>query len=364
MKDQEFIPIYEPFVAKNQKKYVLDCVSTNWISSRGKYVDLFEKQLQDYLGVKHVLTVFNGSVSLMLILKALDIGPGDEVITQSLTYAATISSIQNVGATPVLVDSNYRYQMDLSKVEKAISKKTKAIMVAQLYGDSCDMLQLEKICSKHKIKLIEDSAECFGCSISGRKLGSFGVASSFSFFGNKTITTGEGGCVCTNDDELAHKMRLLKSQNHIGGFQHIGPGYNFRMTNIQAAIGVAQLEHLDEIIKKKKIISEFYRTNLGKSIGKILPDTDSSEWMPLFTLPKTLNYLKFNVRMRDEGVDVRPCFTPVHLMTGFSFKEGTDLSVSERIYSIGFNLPSGPNLTKKELDKVVRTVNAITKEAH
>ena len=158
-----FISIYMPKITANQKKYVNDCLDTNWISSRGQYIDLFEKSLQNYLGVRNVVTCSNGSVSLMLILKSLGIGSGDEVITQSLTYAATVSSILNVGAVPVLIDSELNYQMNIQLIEKAITRKTKAVIAAQLYGDSCDIYRLSKICDKNGIFLIEDSAECFGC---------------------------------------------------------------------------------------------------------------------------------------------------------------------------------------------------------
>lgn len=362
MSKKEFIPIYTPFVAKNQKKYVIDCMDSNWISSRGKYVEQFEDRVSDIIGVEETISVFNGSVSLMLILKALGIGKGDEVITQSLTYAATVSSIQNVGATPVLIDSDDNFQMDISLVEGAITKKTKAVMVAQLYGDAPDMIKLRDICTKYGIVLIEDSAECFGSKASRGSIGSFGIASSFSFFGNKVITTGEGGCVCTDDPELARHMRMLKSQNHIGGFRHAGPGYNFRMTNIQAAIGVAQLEHLDEIIEKKKEIAEFYRKELDPGVRRVVPKVDSSEWMPLFSLPSSKNYLKFHTRMHEEGVDLRPCFPPVHGMKGFKVKKGSRFDNCVRLYPKAFNLPSGPGLTKNQLERVTETVNKIIEE--
>jgi perosamine synthetase len=366
MKNKEFIPIYSPFIAKNQKKYVLDCLDTNWISSRGNYIDLFEKAISDVVGVKEVIAVFNGSVSLMLILSGLGIGYGDEVITQSLTYAATVSSIQNVGATPVLIDSTDSFQMDISLVERTITKKTKAVMVAQLYGDSPNMERLVKICRKNSIHLIEDSAECFGCysksSAGNKALGSFGIANSFSFFGNKVITTGEGGCVCTNDINLARRLRMLRSQSHIGGFRHAGPGFNFRMTNIQAAIGVAQLEHLKDVILKKKKIANYYRKNLHPSIRRIVPSVDSSEWLPLFSLPDSKNYLKFHTRLHEEGIDLRPAFPPIHGMKGFKVRIGSKMDTCTRIYSKAFNLPSGPGLTAEQLKRIVNTVNIIIEE--
>ena len=375
----DFIPIYIPTVAKNQKKYVNECLDTNWISSRGKYVTLFEEQLKDYLQVKNVITCCNGSVSLMLILKGLGISPRDEVITQSLTYVATVSSILNIGATPVLVDSDRTYQMDVTRVKKAITSKTKAIIVAQLYGDSCLLFPLLKLCKEEGIMLIEDSAECFGCNHDAtyhfesdaykslaqtpkQRLGTFGDASSFSFFGNKVITTGEGGCVCTDNNELADKIRLLKTQSHIGGFKHIGPGYNFRMTNIQAAIGVAQLEDLEYILERKKFIAEYYRSNLSDVMGKIIPNSfiESSEWMPFFKLPKTITYSKFHDELiKEYGIDTRPCFTPIHLMEGFDKCKVKEVNYCEKIYQSGFNLPSYPDLTDKQLKYIVDSVNKV-----
>jgi perosamine synthetase len=358
----EFIPIYKPVVAKNQKTYVLDCLEKNWISSRGSYINNFEEAVGRLLGVKHVVTTCNGSVSLMLSLAALGVGNKDEVITQSLTYAATVSSILNVGATPVLIDSKEDYQMNLKLIEKGLSKKTKAIIVAQLYGDSPDLAGLRILCDNEGVALIEDSAECFGCYFEEpekRYVGSVGHCSSFSFFGNKVITAGEGGCVCTDDDDLADQLRLLKSQNHTGGFKHAGPGYNFRMTNIQAAIARAQLEELPKITARKIEIADYYRDNLDASIRSIKPKVKSTEWMPLFVLPRTLNYIKFSAELRTRGVDTRPCFTPIHLMKGFKCKKGSSLDVCEGIYEHAFNLPSYPDLTKKQLEYIIATVNEV-----
>ncbi len=357
-----FIPIYEPLKAKNQKRYVLDCVNSNWISSRGAYIDKFETALQDYIGVKHVVTVFNGSVSLMLILRALGVGPGDEVITPSLTYAATVSSINNVGATAILVDSDNNFQMT-TRLREAITERTKAIMLPELYGNAPDVEYIVELCKQLNIHLIEDSAEVFGCVVNGKKLGSFGVASSFSFFGNKTITTGEGGCVCTNDSALAEKMRLLKNQSHVGWFNHNGPGYNFRMTNIQAAIGLAQLEQIDSIIEKKKKIAAYYRKHLSPQIVKILPrdGLNSSEWMPLFVLPPKITYLNFYDKMRSMDIDTRPVFKPIHLMEGFNIVY-REVENAEHIYEYGFNLPSYPGLTKKQLKYICDITNKIVEE--
>jgi perosamine synthetase len=350
------IPVYQPFVGRNQKKYVNVCLDSNWISSRGDYIEKFEGAVAEFIGTKHAISTFNGSVSLSLILAALGIGRGAEVIVPSLTYAATVSAICWSGAMPVLADSDANFQLQLLDLEKYITPKTKAIMVPQLYGDSPDMAKLIKICNKNNLFLIEDSAECFGGILDGRKIGSFGTASSFSFFANKTITTGEGGIICTNDDVIAKRVRLLKNQSHIGSFMHNGPGFNFRMTNIQAAIGLAQIEHIEEIIIIKKIIAEYYRKNLPKNIFRIEPVIDSAEWMPLFVLPQGIEFDKFNSLMTTEGIDTRPSFCPIHLMQGFKYRMPNKLPVSEKIYKRGFNLPSFPDLTVDELNCVIRSV--------
>jgi len=356
-KPKSLIPVYEPHKAKNQRKYVLDCIDSNWISSRGDYIDKFEKSISKALGISNTLSTFNGSVSLLLILRGLNIGYGDEVITPSLTYAATISSINLSGSTAVLVDSDNNFQMDLDKLKQCLSKKTKAIMVPELYSDAPDMNYLIDFCNSNSIHLIEDSAEAFNCFMpDGKAVGSLGVASSFSFFANKNITTGEGGCVCTNNLELSKKLRLLKSQSHIGGFIHDGPGHNFRMTNIQAAIGTAQLEELAGITHKKKALASFYRTRFeGSPITNVWPSIDSSEWMPVFKLPNTINYSKFQSEMSKKNVDTRSVFTPIHLMKGFDIKTPVPLTNCEEIYKLGFNLPSFPDLNENQLKYIVNS---------
>lgn len=351
----QLIPIYEPHKAKNQRKYVLDCVDSNWISSRGDYITKFESEIAKIVGVSHCISTFNGSVSLMLILKALDIGYGDEVIVPSLTYAATISTINLAGAVAVLTDSDDHFQMDLSNLPLLLTRKTKAVMVPQLYGDAPNMKRLAQFCKDNNLHLIEDSAEAFGCS-DDKPIGSYGIASSFSFFANKSITTGEGGCVCTNNPHLAKKLRLLKSQSHIGNFVHDGPGFNFRMTNIQAAIGLAQLEDLDQINLTKQHIAAKYRKAFRESpITSIVPKIQfSAEWMPLFLLPEGITYGKFHSEMQKLNIDTRPAFTPIHLMNGFDTKVKISLNNAERIYKRGFNLPCYPGLSNETLDYIIQ----------
>lgn len=365
MKNKSFIQVYQPYKAKNQKKYVLKCLEDNMLTFRGEFVHALEQKLQDILKVKHVITTFNGTVSLYLILYCLDIKPGDEVITSSLTYAATVSQPNLLGATVVLVDSDNQLQMNIELVEKSITSKTKAIIIPELYSDAPNLKDLVAICKRRKIYLVEDSAEAFYCRQGSKYIGSFGIASSFSFFANKVITGGEAGIVCTDDDNLAEKMRLFKNQSHIGSFQHLGPGTNFRMTNLQAAIALAQLEELPKILNKKQEIATFYRENLPREVKRILPRlTYSSEWMPVFELPNTITYENFSSLLLSKGIETRPVFTPVHLMQGWhNIKRYTSLQNSEKIYKNKFNLPSYPTLTKNQLKYIVECVKwAIKKE--
>jgi perosamine synthetase len=359
------IPSYEPWVAKNQRKYVLDCIDTNMLTFRGKYVSMFEEAIAHYLGVSYFISTFNGSVSLNLLLYCLGLKPGDEVITTSLTYAATVSQINLLGAVAVFVDSTDSLQMNTKQIKESITDKTRAILIPELYSDSPSMEEYKNLieyCTINNIVLIEDSAESFACQIVKDKyIGTLGKAASFSFFSNKVITTSEGGGVATNDKELAENMKLFKNQSHIGGFIHNGPGNNFRMTNLQAAIGVAQLEDIETIIRKKKKIAKFYRENLCDKITSVIPTIyDSSEWMPVFSFDaERMTYIKFCSDCLEAGIDTRPVFTPIHLMKGFNWKTYTTLNNSESVYKNKFNLPSYPKLSLKELEYIVRSVNKI-----
>lgn len=355
---KDFIPVYIPWVAKNQKKYVNECLDSNWLSFRGSFVKRFEEAIAEFLGVRYCVATSNGTGSLTLIYHALGLGIGDEVITPSLTYVATVSPMCHAGIVPVLVDSDANFQMDLSHLEKVLTRKTKAIVVPQLYADSPDMDYLVDFCFHNKIILIEDSAEAFGCEIDGHKVGSFGYASGISFFSNKTITMGEGGVVATNNKDFCDQIRLLNLHNNTGHFIHKGPGFNFKPTNLVCAIGLAQLEDLNEILIRKQELARYYRNTLSDKITPIVPKVDiSSEWMPLFLLPESISYLRFHDAMLKEGIEVRPGFRPCHLMEGFSYQKRVALDNSEKIYKRAFNLPSWPGLTTLQLKRVVDTVN-------
>ena len=254
-------PVYRPTLSGNEKKHVLECMESTWISSKGKFVNQFEEEFSKFLGIKYSAAVSNGTVALHVALLALGIGAGDDVIVPSFTYIASVNAIYYTGATPVFVDSEIEsLQMDPKDVEKKITKKTKAVMVVHLYGHPCNMDKLKTICLKKNVFLIEDCAESFGSKFNDIYTGKFGDIATFSFFGNKTITTGEGGMVVTDNKELYEKVFHLKGQGLATGkeYYHDIVGYNYRMTNICAAIGCAQLERADEIIKKKRQIAEWY----------------------------------------------------------------------------------------------------------
>ena len=279
------IPVYQPSLTGNEKKYVNECLDTNWISSKGKFVSLFEQSFAEYAKMKYAAAVCNGTVALHLALVALGIGPGDEVIVPTLTYIASVNSIAYTGATPVFVDSlSDTWQMDPDDVKRKITPKTKAIMAVHLYGHPCEMDLIASISKEYDLFLIEDCAEAFGSLYKGKHAGAFGDIATYSFFGNKTITTGEGGMVVTNDDTLYDRSLHFKGQGlaKYREYWHDVIGYNYRMTNVCAAIGLAQLEQADKFIDKKRKIAEWYKFGLKGLPVTVHPevgDVKHSYWM-------------------------------------------------------------------------------------
>ncbi|EFG9803382.1 GDP-perosamine synthase RfbE/PerA, partial [Escherichia coli] len=241
-------PVYQPSLTGKEKEYVNECLDSTWISSKGNYIQKFENKFAEQNHVQYATTVSNGTVALHLALLALGISEGDEVIVPTLTYIASVNAIKYTGATPIFVDSdNETWQMSVSDIEQKITNKTKAIMCVHLYGHPCDMEQIVELAKSRNLFVIEDCAEAFGSKYKGKYVGTFGDISTFSFFGNKTITTGEGGMVVTNDKTLYDRCLHFKGQGLAVHRQywHDVIGYNYRMTNICAAIGLAQLEQAD-----------------------------------------------------------------------------------------------------------------------
>ncbi|MBD2197810.1 MULTISPECIES: DegT/DnrJ/EryC1/StrS family aminotransferase [Calothrix] len=348
------IPVYQPSLSGNEKKYVNDCLDSNWISSKGKYVSLFEKEFASYINIKYATGVCNGTVALHLALSALGIGHGDEVIVPTLTYIASVNSIVYTGATPVFVDSlSDTWQIDPQEVIKSITPRTKAIMAVHLYGHPCEMSVLQEIADEHRLFLIEDCAEAIGSQYQSQHVGIFGDIATFSFYGNKTLTTGEGGMVITNDKTIFERTIHLKGQGlaKYREYWHDIIGYNYRMTNICAAIGLAQLERIDEILLKKRKIADLYKELLQNTEFKVHPeigDVHHSYWMVSILVSQASQRDRIRQNLAQAGIETRPVFYPVHTMPMYSHKYQRH-KVAEDIGWRGINLPSFPDLTEQEI---------------
>lgn len=350
------IPVYQPLIGEAEKRYVLDAVESTWISSKGKYLDQFEHGFADYIGARQGIATCNGTVSIHLALAALGIGPGDEVIVPTFTYVASVNAITYTGATPVFVDSHAEYwNLDPDLIEAKITSNTKAIMVVHLYGHPADMNPIMDLADSRGIAVIEDAAEAHGAEYLGRRVGSIGLAGSFSFFGNKVITTGEGGMVVTDDEELALRCRHLRGQgvSPVRTYWHDVVGFNYRMTNIAAAIGVAQLERIDEVIETKRRIADRYRDALSGVPGVTFqPEMSWAKnvyWMvSILVDPGKRDGLMADLKA--DGVDSRPFFHPAHMLPMYGTAER--FPVAERLGASGINLPSFPQLTDEQVDAV------------
>lgn len=357
------IPVYRPSLTGNEKLYVNNCLDSTWISAKGEYVPKFEQQFAKYVNVAHALTVSNGTVALHLALVVLGIGPGDEVIVPTLTYIASVNAITYTGAKPVFVDSlETTWQMDPHDVARKITSKTKAIMAVHLYGHPCDMTALGKLAKKHKLFLVEDCAEAFGARYKGKHVGGFGDISTFSFFGNKTITTGEGGMVVTNDETLYERALHFKGQGLAKHreYWHDVVGYNYRMTNVCAAIGLAQLEQADRFVSQKRLISKWYQDGL-KNLPLVYhhetPDVTHAYWMCsiLTKVPGTRDALREH--LAKNGVETRPLFYPVHTMPMYSV-QFQKYPVAESLGWRGINLPSWPGLTRGAVTSINHAIKS------
>lgn len=355
------IPVYQPSLTGNEKKYVNDCLDSNWISSKGKYVQKFEQEFAKFNQVKYATTVSNGTVALHLAMLALGIGAKDEVIVPTLTYIASVNTIAYTGATPVFVDSlRSTWQLDPEDVEKKLTSKTKAIVVVHLYGHPCDMDEIMSIAKEHDLFVIEDCAEAFGSKYKDKFVGTFGHIAAFSFFGNKTITTGEGGMVATNDQTLYQRCVHFKGQGLAEHRQywHDVIGYNYRMTNICAAIGLAQLEQADTFIAKKREIANWYKEGLkGLPIEVHQESTDClhTYWMVNIVLEDDRNRDPLREYLTQVGIETRPMFYPVHTMPMYSQKFQCH-PVAENLGWRGISIPSWPSLSKSQVDLVCLSI--------
>ncbi|SKC69820.1 DegT/DnrJ/EryC1/StrS family aminotransferase [Maledivibacter halophilus] len=354
----DVIQVASPVLNGNEKKYVNECLETTWISSKGKYVDEFENRFAEFCRSRYAISCSNGTVALHLALLAFNIGPGDEVLVPTLTYIATANAVTYCGGKPVFVDSDPEtWNIDPNKIENKINSNTKGIIVVHLYGHPVDMDPIMKIAKKYNLFVIEDVAEAHGALYKDRVVGSIGDISTFSFFGNKIITTGEGGMVVTNNEKLNEKIRILRSQGMYTSrrywFEVIG--YNYRMTNIQAAIGLAQLENIQWHLDKRREIADLYYKYLGSLLEYIEFQAEKdwathSYWMFSIILKNTVKISRdeFMEHLKNDKVETRPVFYPLHTMP--TYRETKEkYPVAEKVGHKGINLPTHGLLKEEDI---------------
>jgi len=360
------IVLMEPRLYGNELNYVTDCLKTNWISSQGSYVTRFEKELAETFHMKHCLAVSNGTVAIHLALKTLNIGIEDEVITTNLTFGATVNAIIHAGAKPVLVDVDKdTWNIDPRLIEAAITPKTRAIVPVHLYGNPCDMVEIMSIANKYGLYVIEDCAESLGAMIEARPVGSFGDMSTVSFFANKVITTGEGGALLLKNNVAYLKAKQLRDHGMKPDkrYWHDFVGYNYRLTNLQAAIGCAQLEQIDDFKEKRIKLFQHYDDLFEGCVyvqkQNICPGNISANWLYTICLKgsfadkrdQLMSYLKL------KGIETRPIFYPINEMPAFeNYPISEEFPVSRSISYSGISLPSSPRMSLEEAKVVVDNV--------
>lgn len=357
------VPVADPDLRGNEFKYLLDAFLSSWISSRGQYILDFEKNFSDFCSCAHGVAVSNGTVAIHLALEAMNIPKGSEVIVPDLTFAATINAVLHANLKPVIVDiERDSWCIDPAEIEKAITPKIKAIIPVHIYGQPCDMGGIMDIARRHDLRVIEDCAEAHGALYDGRKVGCIGDIGCFSFFANKVITTGEGGMCVTNSDALDDRLRLLRDHgmSKTKKYWHESIGYNYRMTNLQAAIGLAQLERIDDIIEKRRMVESIYKEKLS-SLKMIefqrddLPLRKKITWL-VSLLIKNGKRDYYIEKLKNNGIDSRPFFYPLSLMDIYKpyvFSNTNSLIISKE----GINLPTSHNLETDKMEKIYQLLN-------
>lgn len=362
------IPVAEPVVGERELEYVTDAVRSGWVSSKGPYVARFEAAIAELVGAKYAVAVSSGTAALTLSMAALGIGPGDEVIVPTFSFAATANTVCHVGATPTFADSTpSHWCMDPADVVRRITPRTRAIQPVHLYGHPADMDALVEIAREHGLKIIENTAEALGAKYRGRPAGSFGDTAVFSFFGNKLITTGEGGMVTTNDAALAARLRMLRDHGMAPErpYWHPEVGYNFRLTNLQAALGMAQVERIDAFLAKKRAINARYRAGLGDLPGirfqEVAPGVESSYWLFALLIGPEFGMSRDEVQeaLRARGIDTRRAAYEIHTMP--PHYQPTHYPVAARLSEQGLHLPSGVSLTEEDQAYVIDSIRALAR---
>ncbi|MDD5111442.1 MAG: DegT/DnrJ/EryC1/StrS aminotransferase family protein [Candidatus Altiarchaeota archaeon] len=357
------IPVGGPSLGREEFGNLVEAFVSGWISSKGPFVGRFERLVAAYCGVRHAVSASNGTAALHLALKALGIGPGDEVIVPALSFISTANVVSYCGARPVFVDSHPDYWcMDPGLVQESITRRTKAIIPVHAYGHPCDMREIMRIARDFRLRVVEDCAEAIGSRYRGRMAGSFGDVGCFSFYANKTVTTGEGGMCVTNDRKLADKISVLKNYGMSPGrrYWHDVIGFNYRMTNLQAAIGVAQMRKANSFVRRKREIAKAYGERLSGVVGitlpKEMPWAKSSFWMYSVLVERKFGTGRDTLMksLSKNGVETRPLLQPINLMPPYRTKNR--FPVAESLSKRGVSLPSGVDLSERDLEKVCRRV--------
>jgi perosamine synthetase len=372
MNDDKYIPVNEPLLNGNEKKYLIECIDSGWISSEGPFVKQFEEQFAARVGRKYGIAVSNGSDALDASVVAMGLGAGDEVILPTFTIISCAAAVFRTGASFVLVDCDpLTWNMDINQIEAKITTKTKAIMVVHIYGLPVNMDPVLDLANKYDLQIIEDAAEMHGQTYKGRPCGSFGDISTFSFYSNKHITTGEGGMILTDDRQLAERCRLLRNLcfQPERRFVHKKLGWNMRMSNLQAALGVAQLEQLDKFVARKRSIGQLYETLLSDvdCLQRPVPRTEYADniyWVYGMVLKEKAPFDAKEVieRLAKHKIGARPFFWPMHKQPVFrkmGLCEDVSCPIAEKIARRGFYIPSGLALTDDQIERTANTLKKI-----
>lgn len=361
----EILPVCQPALDGNERKYVLQCMDTNWISSRGKFVDEFEEKFSHYCGVKFGFTTNSGTTALHLALATMGLGDGDEVIIPSFTMISTANAVSYLGASPIPVDVDpMTWNINPDKIEAKITDKTRVIIPIHTYGHPADMDRLLSIADRYGLDIIEDAAEAHGAVYKGKRVGSFGKMAAFSFYANKIITTGEGGMIVTDDEELAVKIGTLRNygftqERH---FWHKVMGFSYRMTNLQAAIGLAQFERIGDLLESRRNNAKLYNKLLKDIPGITTPqeskDVKSAYWMYGILVEDDFGISKDELRQKlaDRGIETRSFFIPIHLQPIYSYLFSDEFPVSEELGKKGLYLPSASNLRSDQIEFIVDVI--------
>lgn len=359
-----FIPVYEPFIKGNEMKYLVDCISTNWISSAGPYVKKFEDRFSSIHHKKKALSVSSGTTGLHIALAALGIKKGDEVIVPNLTFAAVINSVLYVNAKPVIVDvDKNKWTIDINEVKKNITEKTKAIIAVHIYGNPCDLNNLVKICKEKNIYLIEDCAEAIGSKYNKKHVGTFGDCGVFSFFANKTISTGEGGMVIFKNEKIYKHAKKLRDHGMSAEkrYYHDAVGYNYRITNIQAAIGLAQLENFKKIIKRKLEIAKIYKKKLDKYKNIIFQKDEKKSINTFWAVSIVVKYKEFSFfdiekEMKKFGIEIRNFFYPLNVQKIYKKYATKKNFNTDLICPFGISLPTFTSIKNFEINYIIKNL--------